>query len=110
MVNEDAPKITSLQSMMKIEEKEKNPSKEGQPSEGECTLEKEPEEGGDNSSTITATTDNISPKSVHSLSFADKIKLHHGRKFSRRYDFKIVLDPLWDSLDTVLIQRFPLFL
>ncbi len=94
MMNEEAPKVSLLQSMIQVEEKEKPPSKTAQPMEGEGTMAKHLEEDGDNFSTITATTDSISPKLVCSISFANKNKFHHGRKFSRRYDLKVVLDTL----------------
>ncbi len=70
MMKKEIPKVSILQSMKQGEEIGETPSKDAQVAEGKDTMAKVLEQEGDNASTITTTTDNVSPKSIHSISFA----------------------------------------
>ncbi len=63
----------------------------------------------DDTSTKMAMMENIIPKQDKHLRFMERIKWFHGRKYSRRYDFKIILE----ACKIVLMffpQHFQLFL
>ncbi len=47
---------------------------------------------------------------TNNVTFMDWIKLYHGRKYSHRYNFKIVLEATQDSSNIALLQRFNFFL
>ncbi len=81
MVDENSPIFTSFQRTNQDNGKDILLSHHEQNLEGKDTPEKEQEEGGDDSSTITATIDNVSPKLDRTLTVIDKIKLYYWRKY-----------------------------
>ncbi len=78
MLVEDTPKITALKSKSGGDEINGNDilQKDQSPREKDMAG-KETEGTEDDASTIMATTENVSTKSIRSLTFTDRIKLYH---------------------------------
>ncbi len=63
----------------------------------------------DDDSTKTAITDIVSPKHDIHMDFLERITKFHGKKYSRQYDFKIILEATQESPEVYLAQCFYVF-
>ncbi len=63
----------------------------------------------DENSTKMATRENFSPKKDKHIDFVEWVTRFHSRKYSRRYNFKIILEATQESPEVYLAQCFQLF-